>query len=90
MPIVEEDTVIRVREHSHVIIIDIPNVQLVDEDQGVLEVDVVVRDAVHQQEPGVITQCGCVADCRVVVARGIMLGRVHVSFRINRVCLSLV
>ena len=47
MSIVEEDTVIRVREHSHVIIIDIPNVQLVDEDQGVLEVDVVVRDAVH-------------------------------------------
>ena len=90
MPIVEEDTVVRVREHSHVIIIDVPNVQLVDENKRVLEVDVVVRDAVHQQEPGVVTQCGCVADGRVIVARGVMLGRVHVSLRINRVCLSLI
>ena len=47
---VELYTMIRIREDLHVVVVDIPQIQLVDQNKGILKMDIVVGNTVHDQK----------------------------------------
>lgn len=76
---------ITIRKHMDVVILHARHVQPVQQRQRVLEMHVVVRDAVHHQEAHVGGERGRVGDGGVFVAGGVMLRRVHVAFGVDGV-----
>ena len=83
--IMEVDTMITIRKDMDIVVLHARHVQPVQQRQRVLEMHVVVRDAVHHQEAHVGGERGRVGDGRVVVAGGVVLGRVHVAFGVDGV-----
>lgn len=70
-----------------IVVLHARHVQPVQQRQRVLEMHVVVRDAVHHQEAHVGCERGRVGDGGVVVAGGVVLGGVHVAFGVDGVWL---
>ena len=85
MRIMKENTMIWVREHVDVVVLDASQVQFIKQIQRVLEMDIVVWHAVHYQEAHVFLEGGHVRDGGVVVASRVVLRGVHVSFCIDGV-----
>ena len=54
MSIVEIDAVVGIREELHIVIVDVSQVQLVKENKCVLEMDVVICVAMHDQESDIL------------------------------------
>ena len=79
------DAMIAIGKHMDVVILDAGQVQLVEQGQRVLHVHVVVGDAVHDEEAHVGPQRRHVADGGICVALWVVLGRVHVAFRVDGV-----
>lgn len=77
---------IRVREHMDVVVLHARDVELVEQGQCVLHVDVVVSDAVHNEEAHVLGERVHVGDGGVVVAGGVVLRGVHVAFGVDGIC----
>lgn len=76
---------IRVRKDMDVVVLDTREIQTVEQGERVLHVDVVVCDAVHDEEADVLRKRGHVADGRVVVACGVVLRAVHVTLGVDGV-----
>lgn len=80
------DGVVRVRKDVDVVVFYTGKVEFVEQGERVLHVHVVVGDAVHEEEADVFGEGVDVVDGRVVVAGGVVLGCVHVPFRVDGVC----
>jgi hypothetical protein len=52
------NAMIRVRENMDIVVLDGRQIQLVEEGQRILHVDVVVRDAVHDEEADGVCEGG--------------------------------
>ena len=85
MRVVEENTMIWVRENMNVVVLNTSQVQFIKQIQGVLEMDIVVWNAVHYQEAHILLEGGHVGDGGVVVAGRVVLRGVHVAFCIDGV-----
>lgn len=85
----EIDTMITIRKHMDIVVLHARHVQPVQQRQRVLEMHVVVRDAVHHQEAHVGGERARVGDGRVVVAGGVVLRGVHVAFGVDGVWCAL-
>lgn len=68
MSIMEENAVVRIWEDLHIIVVDVRQVQLVEQDECVLQMDVVVCDAVHDHEAHILAECCSVIDGGIVVS----------------------
>ena len=64
---------IAIGKHVHVVILDAGEVEVVEESQRVLKVDVVVGDAVHEEEALVLAEGRGVADAWRLVAVGVLV-----------------
>lgn len=85
MRVMEENTMIWVGENVDVVVVNASQVQFVKQIQGVLEMDIVVWNAVHYQEAHILLKGGHVGDGGVIVADGVFLGGVHIAFCIDGV-----
>lgn len=47
-------TMIRVREDLHIVIVDVLQIQLVDQHKGILEMNIVVGNTVHDQKSNTV------------------------------------
>jgi hypothetical protein len=77
---------VRVREYLHVVVVDICQVQLVKQHQSILEMNIIIGNAVHDQEPNIMAQGLYVADGGILIAGGVVLGCVHIALCVDRVC----
>ena len=70
----------------HVVILHPRHIEFVEQGERVLDVHVVVRDAVHHQEAHIFRKGGGVGDGGVEVAGGVVLGGLHVAFGVDGIC----
>lgn len=77
---------VRVGEHVNIIVFHTSKVQLVQQCKGILEMDVVIGNTVHQKKANVLRDRRHIADCRAFVTVRIVLWGMHVAFGIDRVC----
>lgn len=73
-----------------IVVLHARQVQFIHEDERVLNVDVVVRGAVDDEESHGLLESGHVGYGGVVVAVGVVGWGVHVAFGVDRVYLLLV
>ncbi|CAH0055364.1 unnamed protein product [Clonostachys solani] len=83
--VVEVDAVVAVGEDVDVVVLDAGEVEGVEEPEGILEVDVVVGDAVHEEEADVPAEGGGVGDAGGGVAVPVVLGLAHVALGVDAV-----
>lgn len=86
MCIVEKDAVIRIRKSMEVVILDAGEVEFIEQTEGVLHMDIVISDTVHDQKPYIFLHGLYVGDGRGFVTVRVMLWGVHVTFCVDRIC----
>lgn len=69
-----------------VVILDAGEVEFIEQSEGVLHMDIVISDTVHDQKPDIFLHGLYVGDGRVFVAVRVMLWGVHVTFCVDRIC----
>lgn len=69
-----------------VVILDAGEVEFIEQSEGVLHMDIVISDTVHNQKPDIFLHGLYVGDGRVFVAVRVMLWGVHVTFCVDRIC----
>ena len=69
-----------------IIVLNTSKVELIKESGSVLHVNVVVGNAVHNQEADVLRQRLDIADAGIVIPASIILGCMHVSLGVDRIC----
>lgn len=83
--IVEIDAVIRIRKSMKVVILDAGEVEFIEQSKGVLHMDVIISDTVHDQKPDIFLHGLYVGDGSVFVAVRVMLWGVHITFGVDRI-----
>ena len=74
---------ITIGEDMNVIILDGGQVELIQEGERILHVYIIVGNAVHDEETNVGLKGTHVADGGILIASRVMLGGMHISFRID-------
>lgn len=69
-----------------VVILDAGEVEFIEQSEGVLHMDIVISDTVHNQKPDIFLHGLYVGDGRFFVAVRVMLWGVHVTFCVDRIC----
>jgi hypothetical protein len=69
-----------------IVVLDTRKIKLIEQCQCVLHVDVVIRNAVHDEESDILGKRLHVGDGSVVVTGRVVLRRMHVTFSIDGIC----
>lgn len=85
MRIVEIDIVVGVWEDMDIIVVNTRQVKVIKQVESVLQVDIVVGHAMHDQKANILLECSHVGDSAIIVTGRVVLGGVHVAFGIDRV-----
>lgn len=60
-------------EYLHVVVVYILQVQLVKQHQSVLEMNIIIGNTVHDQEPSILAQSLDVTDWGILISWGVVL-----------------